>query len=245
MRKQCELTLRLVLCGPTQAGKSSTLERPARAPRRRGVASPRTLSSLPTVIYGEPTARLLVEIREIDPIETESDFATCALAAADGVLFVADSRRERLRDDLVAYAWFLERMREAGRGELPGVLLLNRRDASTCLPPADIEAVLGEGRFPSFEIDATRSPETTRGVGELLRRAATRVHGELLLGDSGITLANLLGSVDVAITREAPKPAPVEPEPKPVAAAPAEPQFEAGARRAGALRRCCASASGC
>jgi len=212
--KQRELTLRLVLCGPQQAGKSATLDRLRERLGDRGVASTRTLASLPAVIFGEPTARLLIEIREIDPTDAETDLATCAIAAADGVIFVADSRRERLREDLVSYAWFLERMRESGRGELPGVLLLNRRDSSACLPAADLEAVMGTGRFPSFEIDATRGEEVARGVGEVLRRAATRVHGELMLGDTGITLPNLLGAVDVAVTRES--------APRPPAAAPAQ-----------------------
>jgi hypothetical protein len=222
--KQRELTLRLVLCGPTQAGKTATLERLRERLGDRGVASTRTLASQPVVIFAEPTARLLVEIREIDPTDAETDLATCAIAAADGVVFLADSRRERLRDDLVAYAWFLERMRESGRGELPGVLLLNRRDEPTCLAPQDLEAVLGSSRFPSFETDARRGEEIARGVGELLRRAATRVHGELMLGDSGITLPNLLGAVDVAVTREsAPQKPAAEPKSAPATVAPEAP----------------------
>jgi hypothetical protein len=221
--KQRELTLRLVLCGPTQAGKSATLDRLRERLGDRGVASSRTLASQPAVIYGEPTARLLIEVREVDPTDAETDLATCAIAAADGVIFVADSRRERLRDVLVAYAWFLERLREAGRNEMPGVLLLNRRDSPTCLTPIDLEAALGSGRFPSFETDATRGEEIARGVGEVLRRAATRVHGELMLGQAGITLPNLLGAVDVSVTRESAPPKAAAPAPAAPAIAKAPP----------------------
>ncbi len=221
--KQRELTLRFVLCGPTQAGKSATLDRLRERLGDRSIVPTRTLVSLPTVIFGEPTARLIVEVREIDPVDADSDLATCAIAAADGVIFVADSRRERLRDDVVAYAWFLERVREAGRSEVPGVLLLNRRDATTRLASVDLEAALGSGRFASFETDATRGEEIARGVGELLRRAATRIHGEFLLGNSGVTLPNLLGAVDVAISREPPPPPPSRPELK-EAEKPVEPQ---------------------
>jgi hypothetical protein len=235
--KQRELTLRVVLCGPTQAGKSETLARLRERLGDRNVVPSRTLVSQPAVIFAEPTARLVVEAREVDPIEAECDLATCAIAAADGVMFVADSRRERLRDDLVAYAWFLERMREAGRTELPGVLLLNRREASTRVAPVDLEAALGAGRFPAFETEATRGEEISRGVGELLRRAATRIHGELLLGNSGITLPNLLSAVDVAVTREVVVPPPpvevakpVEPTRAPTAAPPRSPLLRFGRR---------------
>lgn len=195
------LTLRFLLCGPTRAGKSEVLARlRERVGSRQGDGS-RDLQALPLQLPGG--ASLQLELFELEPADAANAATEALVRSADGALFVADPRRERLRDNLIAYAWLLERLRASARGELPGVLLLNRRDGEDLVGARELESVIGGGRFPSFTTDALRGDEVARTVLELLRRGATRAHVELALEGQGIGLAPLLLLLDEALSRPA------------------------------------------
>lgn len=200
------VALRFLLCGPSRAGKSEVL---ARVRERVGSRSPdrcREWTSLPLSVSGA-AATLQVELVEFDPIDAENARAEQLMRDADGVCFVADPRRERLRDNLIAYAWLLERLRSAGRAALPGVLLINRRAGGDFVAAQELESVVGSGRFPSFSTDALVGDEVVRSLLELLRRGATRAHGELALDGCGIGLSPLLIALDESFNRAVPLPA--------------------------------------
>jgi hypothetical protein len=207
---QRELLVQLTLCGPAQAGKSTVLDR-LRERLGERVVGRRRLHAAPILVGPAPALRLLVDVVEVEPVEADAAVAGLAFAESDGLLFVADARHERLRDDVVAYAWLLEQMRAAERDDLLGVLLLNRRDAPTRLTATDLEAAIGAGRFPSFEVDATHGDEVARGVGELVRRVLARVHARDGLESSGVALSDLVVAFDAVASRapEAAAPSPV------------------------------------
>ena len=200
------VALRFLLCGPSRAGKSEVL---ARVRERVGSRSPersREWTSLPLAVSGA-AATLQVELVEFDLLDAENVRAEQLMRDADGVCFVADPRRERLRDNLIAYAWLLERLRSAGRSSLPGVLLINRRAGGDLVAAQELESVVGSGRFPSFSTDALIGAEVVRTLLELLRRGATRAHGELALEGCGIGLSPLLVVLDESFNRAVPLPA--------------------------------------
>lgn len=209
------LALRFLLCGPARAGKSEVLARLRERLGSRDGEEARDLLALPVALPGGATLR--IELFELDPIDESSAAAELLMRSADGVCYVADPRRERLRDNLMAYAWVLERLRVAGRSELPGVLLLNRRDGGDLVGAAELESVIGSGRFPSFTTDAMRGEEVARTLLELMRRGAHRAHVELALDQRGLALPALLLALDEAISRPAMVATPVEPVVEPSA----------------------------
>ncbi|MSR45525.1 MAG: hypothetical protein EXS13_00385 [Planctomycetes bacterium] len=205
-----ELSLRFLLCGPVRAGKSEVLARLKERVGSRNGDESHDLVALPLAIEGAG-AVLRLEVIELDPVDDANGATEALMSGADGVAFVADSRRERLRDNLMAYAWLLERLRGAGKSDLLGVLLLNRRDGEEQVGAIELESVVGSGRFPSFTTDALRGDDVVRSLLELLRRGATRAHGELGLDTNGITLPALLLLIDEALTRPAVRPVAVAP----------------------------------
>jgi len=208
-----ELSLRFLLCGPKRAGKSEVMARVRERVGSRSVEKGHDLAVAPMAIPGAGGATLAVDLVEIDPSDDANKATEALLAAADGVCFVADPRRERLRDNLMAYAWLLERLRGAGRGELPGVLLLNRRARGDLVEAEELESVIGGGRFPSFTTDATCGDEVARTLLELLRRGATRAHAQLQLDEHGIAVPPLMVALDETFMRPAVVVAAVEPAP--------------------------------
>ncbi len=218
------IALRFLLCGPRRAGKSEVLARIRERVGSRSAERSREWTSLPLAVPGA-LATLQVELVEFDPIDEENARAEQLMRDADGVCFVADPRRERLRDNLIAYAWLLERLRSAGRSAMPGVLLINRRAGGDFVAAQELESVVGSGRFPSFSTDALDGEEVVRSLLELLRRGATRAHGELALDGCGIGLSALQIALDESFNRSAPLPAtaaaPIEPPGAPGDAAPA------------------------
>jgi signal recognition particle receptor subunit beta len=80
------------------------------------------------------------------------------LNGVDGIVFVADSQRRRLHENLDSLLDLEERLIEQGRSieEIPFVLQYNKRDLPDLLPVAELEAKLNYYRRPSFEAVATR-----------------------------------------------------------------------------------------
>jgi hypothetical protein len=198
-REARRLTLRFLLCGPARAGKSEVLARLRERFGSRNGEGARDLEALPLELPGDATLKL--ELCELDPVDAADAATELLVRSADGACFVADPRRERLRDNLIAYAWLLERLRAGARVDLPGVLLVNRRDGGDLVGAHELESVIGGGRFPSFTSDALRGEEVARTLLELMRRGATRAHVELGLEAHGIGLAPLLLLLDEALSR--------------------------------------------
>jgi len=92
------------------------------------------------------------------------------LRDANGVVFVVDSRRERLQANLEALGDVVSALDDAGRDpdEVPAVLQLNKRDAESALATQELLSILGCEGEPFVEAIAHEG----RGVIETLKLIA-------------------------------------------------------------------------
>jgi len=97
------------------------------------------------------------------------------LRGVDGVVFVADSQWDRLRDNVESYRNLDENLKEYGLNlaTIPLVLQFNKRDLGRIAPVDYMEFLLnrGERRVPSFEavaVDGTGVFDTLNTVSRLV-----------------------------------------------------------------------------
>jgi signal recognition particle receptor subunit beta len=180
-----EITCKIVYYGPGRSGKTSNLQYiHQRVPvDRRG-----DMMSLAT--HGDRT--LFFDFLPLD-LGTISGFTTrfqlytvpgqvyyrstrrLVLQGADGVVFVADSQRRQLEENIDSYRDLHEALAEQGipAREMPLVLQYNKQDLPpelVCLPD-ELERQLNFRSVPSFSADALGGT----GVFETLRRASELV----------------------------------------------------------------------
>lgn len=225
--------LNFIVCGPSQVGKSTVLGA-LRAPLRAFDDGDNALRCTPLELTGsDETLGVVPKFVEVHSELTVEEQATPLLATTDGVLFISDSRRERLRDDVVAWAWLLEHLRAAKRDDVPIVVCYHRRDAANAMPTSDLDGALGVGRHPFFETDRDNPGGMLAAVIEVIRRASARAQSAVEALWPGWQRGPFLSGVDVRLSEcnarlaslaSTPAPAPA-PAPAPVerAAAPAGP----------------------
>jgi hypothetical protein len=180
-----EITCKIVYYGPGRSGKTSNLQYiHRRAPaERRG-----EMMSLAT--HGDRT--LFFDFLPLD-LGTISGFTTrfqlytvpgqvyyrstrrLVLQGADGVVFVADSQRCQLDENVESYRDLHEALAEHGVNarEVPLVLQYNKQDLPPELvcAPDELDRVLNFRNVPSYSADALGG----LGVFETLRRASELV----------------------------------------------------------------------
>jgi signal recognition particle receptor subunit beta len=97
------------------------------------------------------------------------------LQGADGVVFVADSQRRQLEENVESYRDLHEALAEQGidAREMPLVLQYNKQDLPPELvcSPDELDGLLNFRDVPSFRSDALAG----KGVFETLRRASELV----------------------------------------------------------------------
>ena len=180
-----EITCKIVYYGPGRSGKTSNLQYiHRRVPmERRG-----EMMSLAT--HGDRT--LFFDFLPID-LGTISGFVTrfqlytvpgqvyyrstrrLVLQGADGVVFVADSQRRQMEDNVESYRDLHEALAEHGidARDVPLVLQYNKQDlpAELIAPPDELDRQLNFRNVPSFGADALAGT----GVFETLRRTSELV----------------------------------------------------------------------
>jgi signal recognition particle receptor subunit beta len=131
------------------------------------------------------------------------------LKGVDAVVFVADSSRAKLDENLESLRNLEQNLNEHGMSldEIPWVIQYNKRDASDAMALPDLDARLNPLRVPSFEAVATMG----KGVYETFHGIATLVYR---------VLKERLERGDLA---PAPAPAPAAPHPAPPVATRREP----------------------
>jgi signal recognition particle receptor subunit beta len=95
------------------------------------------------------------------------------LNGADGVVFVADSSRERLKDNLESLHELSQNIKAQGKRftDYPLVLQYNKRDVPTALPVPILDTYLNSIKVPRFEavaMDGTGVFETLRAICKLV-----------------------------------------------------------------------------
>jgi signal recognition particle receptor subunit beta len=99
------------------------------------------------------------------------------LKGVDGVVFVADSQRERMEANVESIRNLERNLREYGFSldSLPYALQFNKRDLPTSVEPIEMYRMLNYKREPTFEAVATEG----RGVFETLKAVAKQILMEL------------------------------------------------------------------
>lgn len=115
------------------------------------------------------------------------------LQGADGVIFIADSQKQKLDENLESLRNLEENLAEYGMKitDIPVVIQWNKRDMPTALPVPELERQINFLHAPTFEGVAI----TGEGVFPTLRKCAALV----------------LESVQKNLTNQSPKPAPAAP----------------------------------
>lgn len=148
-----QLVFKIVYCGPGLAGKSTNLA------RVHAASPPGTAGELASEeAHSERVLRFLAqrpELGQVHGMGVQAEFWTIPgqsyyaatrrqlLAGADGVVFVADSRREALDENIQAMNEMLADLRHHGLGnDLPVVLQYNRQDAPTALSREQLDPLM-------------------------------------------------------------------------------------------------------
>ncbi len=168
-----EVILKVVYYGPGLAGKSSNLQY---LQRRAPAGSASQLVSVDT--HSERTLQfdfLATELGNVQGFDVRLDFATVpgqsyyaatrreVLTGADGIVFVADSRREALDENIDAMNEMLSNLRHHGLpDDLPVVMQYNKQDLPTAVPPEQLQPLMNVRGWPSFAAVAA----TGEGVAE-------------------------------------------------------------------------------
>ncbi len=181
-----EVVLKVVYYGPGLAGKTTNLQfLQARVPAGRASQ----LVSLDT--NAERTLQfdfLAVELGKIQGLDVRLDVYTVpgqsyyaatrrqVVAGADGVVFVADSRREALDENIDAMNELLGNLRHHGLPEdLPLVIQYNKQDLPTALTPEQLHPLMNVRGWPSFGASAISG----QGVAETCEALARMLADQL------------------------------------------------------------------
>ncbi len=209
-----EINCKLVYYGPGLSGKTTNLE----VVHKKAPASKKgELTSIAT--EGDRTLffdYMPLELGTVGGMKTKFQLYTVpgqvyynatrklVLQGADGVVFVADSKRDKMKENLESYKNLEENLREQGLElkDLPHVIQYNKRDLPEVYTVEELEKDLNEFGVPTFEACAIKDD----GVFPTLRKLALLVL-EKLNKEYGFASE---GSKDKEPEKKA-EPAPAEP----------------------------------
>ena len=177
-----EVNLKIVYYGPGLAGKTTNLQyiHARMNPTTRG-----DLVSLKTredrTLFFDFMQLEFGEVKGLKPrfslytVPGQVRYAATrrlVLQGADGVVFVADSRADRMAENLWSLAGLEQYLGKGGlaTGKLPIVLQCNKQDLPSALAPADLRVRLGWNGAPCFGAVATQGT----GVLDTLRAIINR-----------------------------------------------------------------------
>jgi mutual gliding-motility protein MglA len=184
-----EITTKIVYYGPGRSGKTSNLQYVhAFVPEgRRG----------PMVSLATETDRTLffdflpLDLGDISGFRTRMQLYTVpgqvyynatrklVLRGADGVVFVADSQRERFDDNVESLRNLHENLlgEEIVLRDFPMVLQYNKRDLPDVLPVDELDDVLNFRSLPAFTaaaVEGTGVFDTLKGISQLVLQSLSR-----------------------------------------------------------------------
>jgi mutual gliding-motility protein MglA len=178
-----EINCKIVYYGPGLGGKTTNIEYVYEkvAPTTRGKLISLATESERTLFFDF----LPVDLGTIRGFKTRFHLYTVPgqvyynasrkliLKGVDGIVFVADSQRERLDANIESMHNLYENLTEYGLDlkEIPFVVQYNKRDLPTAVPVPELEAILNPMQVPSFEAVGTRGV----GVFDTLKAVSKQV----------------------------------------------------------------------
>jgi signal recognition particle receptor subunit beta len=182
-----EICLKLVYYGPGLGGKTSSLQHIHRAikPDSRGqlvslsTGVDRTLyfDFLPLKLPKLRGYTVRVQLYTVPGQVHYNSTRKLVLTGADGIVFVADSQRDRREANLESLGNLADNLREQGLqlDRIPHTFQYNKRDVRDPMPIGDMDAALNAFGAPTFETCAPSG----KGVFEALKTITTLVLSDL------------------------------------------------------------------
>ncbi len=193
-----DLSAKVVIWGPAKAGKTTVLKFIASRVRsdHRGELSSYPAGSDTTVLYDQ----LTIQLGDVKGIRTEFQLYTVPgnpsflatqkrlLLDVAGVIFVADSDRNRVAENSDSIRDLLAILREYGKDItlFPFVFLYNKQDLPTALSIDRLNHDLNRFGAPSLETVATEGRNILQGL-TLVSRAVIKTHQRLLATRAKVT----------------------------------------------------------
>ncbi|MBA3684746.1 MAG: GTPase domain-containing protein, partial [Planctomycetes bacterium] len=177
-----EITCKVVYYGPGMSGKTTNLKQIHDRAPARNVGEMVTLDT-----HSERTLHfelLPVDVGTVRGFSVRFEFYTVpgqsyyaatrrlVLDGADGVVFVADSRREALDENIDSMNDLLDNLRHLKMpDDIPVIMQYNKQDLPSALKPEQLEPLLNSRRWGSFTSIAT----TGEGVIETMKAITAKV----------------------------------------------------------------------
>ncbi len=188
-RKTQELHLKIVYYGPALAGKTTNLQyiHARTNPSKRGQLVSIKTQEDRTLFFDF----MQLELGRINGLKPRFSLYTVpgqvhyeatrrlVLQGADGVVFVADSQRHRLADNLVSLAGLQGNLRERGydlRRHFPLVLQCNKQDLPTALDPLVLKASFGRNGIPCFASVALEGAGVVDTLKAIISQVVLQLH---------------------------------------------------------------------
>lgn len=163
-----ELTIKLVYYGPALSGKTTNLralhQLVAAQARTRlmtlATRDDRTLffDLLPLALTARSGLSVRLKLFTVPGQVIHNATRRLLLQGADGVAFIADSRRSETRESAAAFMNLRQNLTDSGLAPdaLPVVIQFNKRDLADIRPDAEIDGLARRGREPVFKAVAAR-----------------------------------------------------------------------------------------
>jgi hypothetical protein len=184
-----EITCKIVYYGPGRSGKTSNLQYVhAFVPDERkgpmvslATETDRTLffDFLPIDLGTISGFRTRIQLYTVPGQVYYNATRKLVLRGADGVVFVADSQKERTEDNLESFRNLHENLLEEGIEirEFPMVLQYNKRDLPGVLPINDLDDLLnfrGVPAFPASALEGAGVFDTLKSISQLVLQSLSR-----------------------------------------------------------------------
>lgn len=163
-----ELTIKLVYYGPALSGKTTNLRalHALVAEQARGrlmtldTRDDRTLffDLLPLSLTARSGLTVRLKLFTVPGQVIHNATRKLVLSGADGVAFIADSRKSATRDSAAAFVNLRQNLIENGidASAMPIVIQFNKRDLPDIRPDGEIDSLAKRGREPVFKAVAAR-----------------------------------------------------------------------------------------
>ena len=187
-----EVQCKVVYYGPARSGKTANLQSiHDKAPAhvhgnltRLATDTDRTLffDFLPLDLGALAGIRTKVQVYGVPYIESQNAVRVLVLEGVDAIVFVADSSRSRLIQNVEALRNLEENLGRLGRSieEIPLVFQWNKSDCDDAVPPAELDQALNATGAPSFTANALSGTGVFRTLKAVTAAVLVKVtHGEV------------------------------------------------------------------
>ncbi|MBN1903266.1 hypothetical protein JW926_18245 [Candidatus Sumerlaeota bacterium] len=144
------------------------------------------------------------------------------LRGVDGIVFVADSQRDRMDENLKSFQNLKDNLQEYNYSleSVPWVIQYNKRDLENIFSIQELDTLLNEGKVASFESVATTGEgvkQTLKAMSSLILERLKVVTEETPEGVSSLTIDSSTIEKDIPIRPESPAQISAKPERPPAA----------------------------